>query len=154
MTGEGQSVHRPALRPRGVDVEDAEADRQADAAVDDLEQVRVLGRIVALGIAGITVGLEEHGVEVTAAALQRLAGAGERRHVLAEPADVGAVTFERCARHVQGTEQQRGIGQVDLFVREGANGAERTFDRVTRHQVAAGSLTAHQMAAGGVDRPS
>ena len=98
--------------------------------------------------------LEEHGVEVAAAALQRLAGAGERRYVLAEPAHVSAVDFERCARHVEGTEQQRGIGQVDLFVREGADGAEGTFDRVTRHQVAAGSLTAHQMAAGGAGRPS
>ena len=82
-------MHRPALRPRGLDVEDAEADRETDPAVDDLEQIGVLGRIVALRVAGIAVCLEEHGVEVPAAAFQRLAGAGERRHVLTEAAHMG-----------------------------------------------------------------
>ena len=138
MTGEGQPVHRPALGPGGVDIEDAEAHGQAQAAVDDLKEVRVLGRIVALGIAGIAVRFEEHGVEVAAPALQRLVGPDARRQVRAEPADMGAVARQRRTRQVEGAEQQRAIGQIDRVVRKGADRAEHALDRRAGHQGVAG----------------
>ena len=134
VAGEGEAIHRPALGAGGVDVEDAEADREARAAVDDLQQVRVLGCVVAVAVAGIAVRLEEHGVEVAAPALQRLVLPGERRHVGAEPADVVAVGVERGARLVEGAEQQRGVRQVDLLVGTGADRAQRALDRGCGHQ--------------------
>ena len=138
MTGEGKPVHHPALHPGGVDIEYAEADWQTDPAVDDLKQIRVLGRVVAFGVAGIAVRVEEDGIQVAATALQRLAGPCERRHVFAQTLDMIPVALEGHVRRVEGAEQQRRIGQVNRFVREATDGAECTLDRLIGHQGCAG----------------
>ena len=82
--------------------------------------------------------IEQYGVEVTAAALQRLAGPCERCHVSCQTLDMIPVALERHARHVESAEQQRRIGQADLFVREGTDGTERTLDHLGGHQGRAG----------------
>ena len=71
---------------------------------------------------------------MTAAALHRLAGARQRRNVVPQALDVIAIAREGHVRHVERAEQQRRIGQVDLLVREAADDAERTLDRLTGHR--------------------
>ena len=63
-----------------------------------------------------------------------------------------AVAPEGNVRQVERAEQQRGIGQVDLLIREAADSAERTLDRLTGHRGFARRRGG--AAPGGAGRPS
>src|SRR5215472_13727376 len=63
MTGKGQARHVPTLGARGVDVEDAERNRQTLAAVDDPYQVGVLQIVIGQLVAGIAILQQDDLVE-------------------------------------------------------------------------------------------
>ena len=91
MPGKGQPDAVPALRPRGMQIEDAERHRQAFAAVDDPHQIGVLQIVVGQLVAAIAVFQQDDLVE-------RLRPRGEIAAALGMPADIAGQIAARCWR--------------------------------------------------------
>jgi hypothetical protein len=128
VTRESGSDRGPSLGTRGVHVQHAESHGQAAATVDDPHQIGVLQVIVGVAVARVAElarqGLGEDGAP--APGVDDVVG--PRRHGARQIGEVPAVVIERNARPVEGSERQRGLGDVDAVVRLGAGGVEYRVD--------------------------
>jgi len=142
MPREVEPLGRPALGPRRVQIEDAERDRQALAAVDHAHQVGVLRVVVGERVAAVAVALPDHRVERRDAPVQRRLPRALRQvgGVAGEQREVVAIALERHARAVERGHQQGRLGDVDRLVRLAAEPAQCGFDLVA----SAGRRPAHR----------
>ena len=110
--GKVEADRRPALRSGGVEIEDAERDRQAAAAADDADQVGVLGIVVGFAVAAIVEALAEGPRQRSRRRVARFARLRGRRRQLGEMGDVGIERHVGMVERGQGERSRRQLQEV------------------------------------------
>src|SRR6202158_2357863 len=109
MPGKAEADAVPALRPRGMQVKDAERHRQAFAAIDDPHQVGVLQIVVGQLVAAIAVFQEDDLVERPGPRGEVAAGSAMPPDIARDRREVLAIAYEADARPLEGSEGERGF---------------------------------------------